>query len=101
MARKGLGNNPLFNEPVKEEPVFTEEDIATIRAATSDIDDYTTMSFRVRKTYLKKIRDYAYTERLEIKEALDYLLKDALSRINDADLLESPERPKIKRPRKG
>ena len=71
---KILGNNPLLAKPVEEEPVLTEEEVAAIRAAQSDVDDFTTMSFKIRKTYLKKLRDYAYTNRIEIKYALDEAL---------------------------
>ena len=71
---KALGNNPLLRVKPEEEPVLSERDIQTIRAAQSDVDDFTTMSFKVRKTHLKKLRDYAFTNRLEIKEALDEAL---------------------------
>lgn len=94
MAKK-LGNNPLL----REDPILTEEDVATIKAAATDADEFKTMSFRVRKTYLKKLRDYAFTNRLEVKEALDEALGQFLSQIDDADLMEYPEKPKKTRKR--
>lgn len=94
---KILGNNPLL----AEEPVLSEQDVATIRAAQSDVDDFTTMSFKIRKTYLKKLRDYAFTNRLEIKEALDEALAQYLNQIDEAELMEYPEKPrKIRKARK-
>lgn len=95
---KILGNNPLLAKPVEEEPVLTEEEAAAIRAAQSDVDDFTTMSFKVRKTYLKKLRDYAYTNRIEIKYALDEALGLLLDKIDDGELIEYPE--KTRKPRK-
>ena len=92
---KILGNNPLL----KEEPILSEKDVATIRAAISDVDDFETMSFKVRKTYLKKLRDYAFTNRLEIKEALDDILGNFLNGIDDADLMEYPVKPRKTRKR--
>ena len=95
---KILGNNPLLAKPVEEEPVLTEEEVAAIRAAQSDVDEFTTMSFKIRKTYLKKLRDYAYTNRVEIKYALDEALALLLDKIDDAALMEYPE--KTRKPRK-
>ncbi len=96
---KALGKNPLFqSSPVDDEPVLTEEEVAAIRAAQSDVDEFTTMSFKVRKTHLKKLRDYAYTNRIEIKEALDDALAQFLDNIDDTGLIEAPE--KTRKPRK-
>ena len=92
---KILGNNPLL----KEEPVLSEKDVATIRATQTDADDFATASFKVRKTYLKKLRDYAFTNRLEQKEALDEILGNFLDTIDEADLMEYPEKPKKTRKR--
>jgi len=97
---KILGNNPLLKSEHKvDEAGFTEKDVATIKAAQSDVDDFTTMSFKVRKTHLKKLRDYAFTNRLEIKEALDEILGDFLGSIDDSELMEYPEKPKKTRKR--
>ncbi len=96
---KILGNNPLFKQEVQEEPVLSEKDVATIRATQTDADDFTTASFKVRKTYLKKLRDYAFTNRLEQKEALDQILGSFLDAIDDGSLMEYPEKPKKTRKR--
>lgn len=93
---KALGNNPLLK---KEEPVLSEKDVETIVHERSDVDDFTTMSFKIRKTYLKKLRDYAFTNRLEIKEALDEALAQYLDPIDDSTLMEYPEKPKKTRKR--
>ena len=96
---KALGKNPLFTVP-EEEPVLTEKDIETIKASRYHVsDDFTAMSFKIRKKYLQKLRDYAYTERITVKEALDQALGQYLENIDDAQLLESPER--ARRPRRG
>lgn len=96
---KILGNNPLFKQEVQEEPVLSEKDVAIIRATQTDADDFTTASFKVRKTYLKKLRDYAFTNRLEQKEALDQILGSFLDAIDDGSLMEYPEKPKKTRKR--
>lgn len=100
---KALGKNPLLNTPPaqNEEPVLTERDIAIIRAAQSDVDDFTTASFKVRKEYLKKLRNYAFTNRLEQKEALDQILGAFLDTIDDSELLEFPEKPRKPRKKRG
>ena len=97
---KALGNNPLLKaEPRVDEAGFTEKDLQTIRASQTDADDFTTASFKVRKTHLKKLRDYAFTNRLEQKEALDQILGDFLDQIDDSELMEYPEKPKKTRKR--
>jgi len=97
---KILGNNPLLKaEPRVDEAGFTEKDLQTIRASQTDADDFTTASFKIRKTYLKKLRDYAFTNRLEQKEALDQILGDFLATIDDSALMEYPEKPKKTRKR--
>ena len=97
---KILGNNPLLKaEPKVDEAGFTEKDVETIRAAVSDVDDFTTASFKIRKTHLKKLRDYAFTNRLEQKEALDEILGNFLDTIDDSELMEYPEKPKKTRKR--
>lgn len=93
---KILGNNPLLKA---DEPVLTEKDVETIIRERSDVDDFTTASFKIRKTHLKKLRDYAFTNRLEQKEALDQILGDFLATIDDSELMEYPEKPKKTRKR--
>lgn len=95
---KGMGNNPLMKKK-EEKPVLSEKDVETIKAAISDVDEFTTMSFKIRKTHLKKLRDYAFTNRLEIKEALDEALAKYLDPIDDSSLMEYPEKPKKTRKR--
>ena len=92
---KALGKNPLLRDEKKEEPVLSEKDVATIKAAVSDVDEFTTMSFKVRKS----LRDYAFTNRLEIKEALDEALAQYLDPIDESELMEYPEKPKKTRKR--
>lgn len=96
-----LGKNPMLREEAQEEPVLTPKDVETIKAATSDVEEFTTMSFKIRKTYLKKLRDYAFTNRLEIKEALDEALAQYLDPIDESTLMEYPEKPKKTRKKRG
>ena len=98
---KSLGNNPLLRSEEVKEPIFTEKEVAAIKEYQSDVEEFTTMSFKIRKTYLKKLRDYAYTARLSMKDALDDALSSFLDEINDDDLLESPERRRIPRRKRG
>ena len=98
MTKKTLGKNPLLAK-IDEEPIITAEEAEEIRRATSDVDEFTTMSFKVRKQYLKVLRDYAYTNRLEIKEALDEALEKFVAALDTATLLEYPEKPKKTRKR--
>lgn len=97
MAKK-LGNNPLFAVE-EEEPVFTPEEEEEILEASAAPEVFTTMSFKIRKKHLKTLRDYAYTNRLEIKEALDVALETFFASIDTAALMEYPERPKKTRRR--
>ena len=97
---KALGNNPLLKAEQKvDEAGFTEKDLQTIRDSQTDADYFTTASFKIRKTYLKKLRDYAFTNRLEQKEALDQILGEFLDQIDDSALMEYPEKPKKTRKR--
>lgn len=96
-----LGKNPMLREEAQEEPVLTPKDVETIKAATSDVEEFTTMSFKIRKTYLKKLRDYAFTNRLEIKEALDEALAQYLDPIDESTLMEYPEKPRKTRKKRG
>ncbi len=96
MASKALGKNPLFQ---KNEPLFTPEEEEEILEANNDPELFTTMSFKVRKKYLKTLRDYAFTNRLEVKEALDQALEAFFSTIDTSTLIEYPEKPKKTRKR--
>lgn len=46
-----------------------------------DMDAYTRATFIVRRDLLKLLKDYAYTERLEIKEVINEILCEALTKI--------------------
>lgn len=92
---KAMGKSAFFKkDETKVEKVFTPEQEAAIRAdqlKDSVTHEWTTATFKVRKTNMKKLRDYAYTERIEIKEALDQALETFLA--DKTDLLEAPEKP--------
>ena len=98
MTKKALGNNPLLAPEVDDTPTLTAEELEQAKYIEGVADDFTTMSFKVRKTHLKTLRDYAYTNRLEIKEALDQALEACFASIDTSALIESPDKPK--KPRK-
>lgn len=94
---KALGKNPLF----KSEPVVEQEDVTQIGEPekTEEPDDFITMSFKVRRSYVHNLRNYAYTNRLEIKEALDEILTKFFDSIDLSELLDFPDRPRKTRKR--
>lgn len=96
-VRKGEAKMEL--EKMLREMIQQAVDERINDAAVSDVDEFTTMSFKIRKTHLKKLRDYAFTNRLEIKEALDEALAQYLDPIDDSELMEYPEKPKKTRKR--
>lgn len=87
---KALGNNPLF----KSEPVAETAPATQIDETEEKLDDFVTMSFKVRRSHCKTLRDYAYTNRLEIQGALDQILTDFFGNIDLSTLLEAPEKTK-------
>ena len=72
--------------------ILTAEEKSEIKRTKSNSDDFQTASVRIRKSYYKKIKDYAYTNRMEIKEVIDTALKQFLSNVDDSELLEAPEK---------
>lgn len=87
MAKFSLENNPLFNSQ-EEAAIKATQTVG--RPKNADADDFQRMTFIVRKEHLKKLRDYAYTERIDVKEALDQALAQFLK--NKKDLLEAPDK---------
>lgn len=89
MAKFNLQNNPLFSAQ-EEEAIKATQQTGAGRPKNADADDFQRMTFIIRKEYLKKLRDYAYTERIDVKEALDQALAQFLK--NKKDLLEAPDK---------
>lgn len=89
MAKFNLQNNPLFSAQ-EEEQIKKQQNTGAGRPKNADADDFQRMTFIVRKEHLKKLRDYAYTERIDVKEALDQALAQFLK--NKKDLLEAPDK---------
>lgn len=100
MAYK-LENNPLFAQEAKEEAteekLFTPEQEAAIKAAEAPnrgrpkkdtiirkgvqaglTEDYTRATFILSVETLEAVKNYAYTERLSMKDAVEKLLKQSL-----------------------
>ena len=85
MAYK-LENNPLFSE----QPEQTEkrrrgrpqkDDLVRGNSVQEGLtEEYTRATFILRVDLVDKMKDYAYTERLTMKEAANKLLSEALER---------------------
>ena len=95
MARK-IANNPLFDiETEREEigitPDTTEvkkgrprKDLVRDNAAQAGLPvEWTRATFICKTELLNKLKDYAYTERISLKEALDMALTQFLEDKND------------------
>ena len=88
MAYK-LENNPLFPQE-QAEPEATEKRrrgrpqkdniVRGISVQEGLTEEYTRATFIIRVDLLEKLKNYAYTERLTIKEAANKLLGEALER---------------------
>lgn len=88
MAKKNiLSNNPLFN--TQEEPQEVAEPKKMGRPRNKDLvrdnsvqegltEDLTRATFILRVDTLNALKDYAYTERLTLKDALDGIITKAL-----------------------
>lgn len=88
MAYK-LENNPLFPQEKPEETAPAgkkrgrpqKADIVRGNSVQEGLtEDYTRATFILRVDLVEKIKDYAYTERLTMKEAANKLLSEALER---------------------
>lgn len=99
MAKSRLGDNPLFGgneseafdaEKERQELGITlpekkkqgrprKDNLVRTNAAQEGLpEDWQRATFIVRVEHLEKLKDYAYTERLSLKEALDDALEQFL-----------------------
>ena len=109
MAKFSLGKDPFLKkeEPAEEgKPLFDEEEVAQIRATqkvgrpkNDDADDWTRATFIIRKDLLEKLHDYSYTERVDLKTAINTAIEELVKDRND--LLEHPRKPKQIRRKRG
>ena len=60
---------------------FPGKPVNSVRAGLPE--DWTRATFIVREAYLEKLKDYAYTERISIKRALDIALEMFLQDVDD------------------
>ena len=98
MAKKyNLENNPLFSQSIQPvadpEPQEAEQEAGPRkrgRPMKADIvrgvsiqegltADYTRATFIIRVDLLNRLKDYVYTERISMKDALNRILEDALN----------------------
>lgn len=77
-----LENNPLFTtEEKRKRGRPQKEGLVRGNSVQEGLPaDYTRATFILRVDLLKKLKDYAYTERLSMKEAVNNLLGAALER---------------------
>lgn len=103
MAKSRLGDNPLFSSdtgdtfdaekereslgitlPEKKKGRPRKDDLVRTNAAQEGLpEDWQRATFIVRVTHLEKLKDYAYTERLSLKDALDEALDQFLEDKDD------------------
>lgn len=97
MAYK-LENNPLFT-PEQEAEIIRQDgkkgrpkkdDIIRQGAQAGLTADYTRATFIVNVELLEEVKNYAYTERLSMKDAVNKLLSDSLEawKKNGGELLD-------------
>ena len=87
MAKYKLENNPLFT-PEQEEEIKRQEAPGRGRPKKDNLkregaqaglpENYTRATFIVNLDILEQVKDYAYTERLSMKDAVNKLLSDSL-----------------------
>lgn len=92
-----LGNNPLFDADREREALGVSaptkkgrprKDLVRENGVQNGLPaDWTRATFLIRCDQLQKLKDYAYTERITLKEALENALDEFLGDINDDDLL--------------
>ena len=86
MAKFNLENNPLFSQETTEEAPKKRgrpknDNIVRDNSVQEGLtEDYTRATFIVRVSLLEKLKNYAYTDRLSMKDAIDKLLTEALDR---------------------
>lgn len=98
MAKSRLGDNPLFSGdtgdtfdaekereslgitlPEKKKGRPRKDDLVRTTAAQEGLpEDWQRATFIVRVKHLEKLKDYAYTERVSLKDALDDALDQFL-----------------------
>ena len=96
-----------IDEDINLSDIVSDEKIEAVKRTISDMrhevklleqrkksqeDDYSRMTFIVRKDLLDKLRDYCYTERISQKVGLERALVAFLE--DKDDLVSHPERPK-------
>nr|DAL66553.1 MAG TPA: hypothetical protein [Caudoviricetes sp.] len=94
MAYK-LENNPLFNSQEEKKPEIApaqptekkkrgrpqKEDLVRGNSVQEGLtEEYTRATFIMRVDLVEKLKNYAYTERLSMKEAVNKIIAEALER---------------------
>lgn len=83
MAKFELENNPLF-EQIQEKPKRgrpKKDDIVRGNSVQEGLTkEFTRATFIMQVDILEKLKNYAYTERIAIKDAVNNLLDNALNK---------------------
>lgn len=89
MAFKGLENNPILNTEAQERANKPKrgrpqsEHLVRGNSVQEGLTaEYQRATFIVRVDLLKKLKDYAYTERKDLKVIINEVLEDVLSRVD-------------------
>lgn len=104
-SKKAMGSNPLFKrhettEKKEKVEALTADEAKEVKQILDEVQGQSdVMTFRIRKEMLKKLRDYAYTERISIKDALDEAL-EAFFKNYGKELLEAPTKERKSRKEK-
>ena len=86
MSEKKFDSMPDFYKPSANSKRGRARNESLVRDKTSQNglpEDWTRATFIVRVELLNKLKDYAYTKRITLKEALDIALKNLLDDENN------------------
>lgn len=86
-----IKNNPLFGEEEEKPKVGRPQTLKREYTKSSQEglpEQWTRATFIVREDLLKKLKDYAYTERKTIKDVINEIVEDYLK---DKDVIERGE----------
>lgn len=93
---RGIGKSMLFDLPAQEEapeihepeiieeaPEILEPEKPTKKTKKKMADLYTRQTYWIRNDFIKTIADYAYTERINIRQAVNKLIELGLDQVKE------------------
>lgn len=89
---RGIGKSMLFDLPaqeevnqepetIKEAPEIQEPEKSTRKTKKKMADQYTRQTYWIRNDFITMITDYAYTERINIRQSINKLIEIGLDQI--------------------